>query len=604
MVEEQAGVQVVGEVDEKTAVALTHLVERAARRRLLLAGRFPVASPFFLVLLGTFLALPGLDEQAAARRVEHRADHLQGQAEPLLRLGRVHRGRRRVLLHVDPFLVQVHGQVVFRHVAVVDAKTLHALALGPGQQGGAVLQQPVGQVLARAARFGRDRGPGVHRPLVPLALAAHEQLALERPVEQPVALGPGHAGHLGQVRVGGEEAERPAAEAGAEGATEAAVEVFDRLPLGQPLAVGRVGEHTTALARALHPGQLPLADDDHLAQAGGDHVLARLGDHLGVGVVADELRPGLGQAALLALQGLGGEPLPQLRVVLVPGHEAELLAQQARGRVAEHERRLDEQGAAAAHRVEQDGLLGGPLGPAGQADNGRGQALLERRLTRAGAVAAAVQAVAGQIQGERGGRALDVQVDADVRVEGVHVGPFAEALAELVGDGVLDPQGGELAVGDGRVDQGGVHREGRFPVEMVVPQDLAAAGVEGVRVRRVEVGQFEQDARGEPGPEAGPVAALQGAGPVDRAEAGGDILAAEPGDLLGDQRLQAGAAGGGEKQGLFLLFSRGGRTGTQGEHGQRVPGRGLTKGDRNVAKRRDGRPRRQGFMTRPERLAP
>ena len=53
-----------------------------------------------------------------------------------------------------------------------------------------------------------------------------------------------------------------------------------------------------------------------------------------------------------------------------------------------------------------------------------------------------------------------MEVDADIGCRGIHVRTFAEAFAELVNNGVLDPQRGKLAVVQGGVDQGGVHGKG------------------------------------------------------------------------------------------------------------------------------------------------
>ena len=91
-----------------------------------------------------------------------------------------------------------------------------------------------------------------------------------------------------------------------------------------------------------------------------------------------------------------------------------------------------------------------------------------------------------------------MEVDADVGVIGVDIGPCAKPFAELIDYGVFDPQGGILAVGQGGIGQGGVHGKGQILGEMFVPENSAGVGVECVRVRGVEPGQFEQDARGKP----------------------------------------------------------------------------------------------------------
>ena len=148
VVEEQAGVQIIGEIDQKTAAALMHLVQGAGSR-------------LFLVLLRSFLFLPGFDEDPAARGIENRADHLQGQAESLLCFFLINGGRRRVFLDMDPLLVQINRQIVFRDIAVVDAKTGNPLLFCPREEGSAVFDQPVGEILAGAAGFQGNQRPGM-----------------------------------------------------------------------------------------------------------------------------------------------------------------------------------------------------------------------------------------------------------------------------------------------------------------------------------------------------------------------------------------------------------------------------------------------------------
>ena len=194
--------------------------------------------------------------------------------------------------------------------------------------------------------------------------------------------------------------------------------------------------------------------------------------------------------------------------------------------------------------------------PAGELDQRCGEGFLERRFTAAGTVSATVEALSRQIERKGSAGSLDVGMDADCWLGSIDTGSFAKTFAELIGNGILDAQGGKLTVGDGRIDQGGVHGKGGFGGQVFVPQDLAGAGVEGIGGGGVKTGQFEQDALGKTRPQTGPVPGLQVAMPADRAGLAGNVLAAKAFDFFQNQRFQSRAAGGGETQGgFFFLFS-------------------------------------------------
>ena len=67
---------------------------------------------------------------------------------------------------------------------------------------------------------------------------------------------------------------------------------------------------------------------------------------------------------------------------------------------------------------------------------------------------------------------------------------------------------------DGGVDQGGVHGKGRFDREVIIPEDGAGMGIEGIGVRCIEPGQLQEDARGKARPEACSIPGLQVAAPA------------------------------------------------------------------------------------------
>ena len=294
-----------------------------------------------------------------------------------------------------------------------------------------------------------------------------------------------------------------------------------------------------------------MPDDNHIAQASGNHVLAGRGHGARVGVIADKLRPLFRLARSFTLQGLANQVLPEFVVVLVPAHETKPLALQARRAVSQHQGCLNQKGSAAAHRVKQDRLFLNMIQPAGKTHQGSGQGFFQGRFAGSYAIAAPVQALTREIKGQACARALHMQIQSDIRAQGVDIGPFAKAAAELVGNRVFHPQGGKLGMGNGRIDQGAVHGKGLFNAQMLIPHDLAGMLVDGIRVGRVKTGQFQENARGKARPQTGAVAAFQGAAaPTHRSGLGADVLAAAGCNFFADQSFQTGGAGGGEEQGL------------------------------------------------------
>lgn len=138
-----------------------------------------------------------------------------------------------------------------------------------------------------------------------------------------------------------------------------------------------------------------------------------------------------------ALLRLVSQALPARGVVPPPAVETEVLPQQPGRSVSGHQRSLDRQRTRAAERVDQGAAAGGDRGPAGaQQDRGR-EILLEGSGNLPRAVSAPVQALARQVDAQRGDRTVDARVDAHRRLNDIHRRAAAGGLAELVDDGVL-----------------------------------------------------------------------------------------------------------------------------------------------------------------------
>ena len=144
MVQEQARVQVVVQVDQQSRLPLGD------------ADELPPAG-LLLVLLAAALAAPlfvGDRRGGHLQRLRQGRPHLFHAA---LRRGWIDAPRSLVLGHVNLVAVDIHGHRVLRHVGVVEAITADVLPLHPVCQPLAILAQPVGE---HAATLGQGRLSG------------------------------------------------------------------------------------------------------------------------------------------------------------------------------------------------------------------------------------------------------------------------------------------------------------------------------------------------------------------------------------------------------------------------------------------------------------
>ncbi|MOA11622.1 hypothetical protein D3C78_1315740 [compost metagenome] len=118
MVEEQAGVEVVGKVDQQLDAAFADLQELTL-------------SALALVLTGAALTLATFDHHTALVDAQRLRNRRQGIKQTGLGLFRVYGAWGGVLLNVYPVLIQVDGQGVLRHVSVIQPVATDLLTLGP-----------------------------------------------------------------------------------------------------------------------------------------------------------------------------------------------------------------------------------------------------------------------------------------------------------------------------------------------------------------------------------------------------------------------------------------------------------------------------------------
>ena len=171
--------------------------------------------------------------------------------------------------------------------------------------------------------------------------------------------------------------------------------------LGQANAVGRVDgnetglieRHACLLERLAKLAAIGLNETNQGRKAGA--ISGGLGylDAAGVDVGTNEQGLLAGKPCLEALVSFIDELVELLRLIGKPSFEAPLLTQQAGSAVGRDHGRLDHQGAAAAHGIDEGADAAGALAPSAFQKHARGKSLLQRSgdLNAVLAVTAAMQ---------------------------------------------------------------------------------------------------------------------------------------------------------------------------------------------------------------------
>ena len=317
---------------------------------------------------------------------------------------------------------------------------------------------------------------------------------------------------------------------------------LDELGLGaQALTVGRVADEQAGHGAGGRRLEGVAALDPHtVRKARTREVVAGRGDGARIEIAPGDRR--LQPPGAASRNGFVADALPQHRLVVEPVLEAPATTQQAGRDVGGHPRALDQQGAGPAHGVEQRCPTRGGLGPAGLQQDCRGEVLLERRLDAVAPVSAPVQAVARQVQAQRRVLAFEMQMDADVGVLGVDVRSRLAAVAEVIGDRVLDLESGEVRMGESGRAAGDLDRETRRGREQPGPVDRPRGGVQGIRIRGLEALQRQQHATRQPRPQAGAVSRLERGAGGDAAAAGFEGVETQRREFGGEQGFDAARA--------------------------------------------------------------
>ena len=88
-------------------------------------------------------------------------------------------------------------------------------------------------------------------------------------------------------------------------------------------------------------------------------------------------------------------------------------------------------------------------------------------------------------------------------------GRVAGGSAQRVDDAVLELQRAEMSMRDGRMAAAEVARQRGRGAEVHRPVDGAHRRVELLRIARLEAGDFQEHAAGDPRPQAGAIGALE-----------------------------------------------------------------------------------------------
>ncbi len=169
------------------------------------------------------------------------------------------------------------------------------------------------------------------------------------------------------------------------------------------------------------------------------------------------------------------------------------MAPSSRRPVQRHVRRLEQNGAGAAHRVQQRraGI------PTGQQQQPGGEVFLERRRARLALEAALEQRLAAgvEIKGHRVRR--EEGVHRHVGRRGVDARALMRFLAEAVADRVLDLQGDEVETFQRRVLRADLHCNGLLDVEPVRPRQVERGTVDVLLLAVAGESDLAQDAGGD-----------------------------------------------------------------------------------------------------------
>ncbi len=188
---------------------------------------------------------------------------------------------------------------------------------------------------------------------------------------------------------------------------------------------------------------------------------------------------------------LCAQTFPQQRVVTAPTRETEIVAIERRRGIGRNQCAFGEKGAGTAHRIDQQAAAFTDARPARSQQNGGRHVFLERCTPALAAVAAPVQALAGEVHRQQGHGTLDVQMQQYVGAFRFDVWTFAGGIAQIVADRVLEQLRAVNRVSDGLVAPAAVAGQGRTRRQMIAPIDAPHGLVHALRTAGVDLSQAQ-----------------------------------------------------------------------------------------------------------------
>ena len=232
---------------------------------------------------------------------------------------------------------------------------------------------------------------------------------------------------------------------------------------GDTLAVGRIGDHDALLLRLGEVLEVLLTHGDVARQSCGLHVHQCRVHGLDIHVVAVDMVVELALHAVVVV-----DRVEEVGIEVGPFLEGILLSEESWCHVPGDQRCLDEQGATAAHGVDEVGVAL----PARHQDHTCCQHLVQRCLYALLAVAAAVERLTAGVEAQRALVFGNMHVQTDVWVGHRDVRPLACPLAELIDDGVLHFIRYELRVAEFLGEHDGIDGKRLVASDILRPVDL------------------------------------------------------------------------------------------------------------------------------------
>ncbi|MNU80111.1 hypothetical protein D3C71_697340 [compost metagenome] len=548
MVEEQAGIEVIEQVHLQQRVVLAYHEELITL----------LETAVLAAALATFARL---HRHLFRRYAEHFARSGQQFITAAAHVVLGNRGRCGVLLHMQEraalaaiLFVHVDGRCVFRQIGIVGAETGDAFARAPALELLQVLAQAVGHHLRAFAQLAHlCRIATRHRDRI-----ADDQCTFQCTIEHLVLLARTQAGSEGQFVIAAQQAGAPLRHRLLQGIAELAVQ---RRIGGQALVIRRVADHRAdLLLRGGQVGHIGAGEADGMGDAGNFRVLARRLDRHRVDVAAVDDRLQRSQAGRFAITRFALDGFPGGLVEAQPAARRQAaMAHQAGSDVGGHQRALDQQGAAAAHRIQQAATGSMQARPLRTHQQRGSQVFLQRRVMRSTTPATAMQRATTEVDRQRGAALAQRQVDAHVRQIGVDRRALEPFVTHAVDDGVLDPLRSKTGMGDLVAGHMRVHRQGHLRFDVFVPRQRAHAVIQRLLVRAFEFVDRPQHAAGQPRPHDDPQRLLQFAIGIDAGDGGSGLFQAEGRQLIGKQVFQALGAGDKKFHGIGSQVVRHGR---------------------------------------------